>query len=61
MDLPNSDLQQREIYNPMLDLGDKYTVASGRIFLSGIRALVRLLMMQKKRDAAAHELLGIVA
>jgi indolepyruvate ferredoxin oxidoreductase len=53
MDLPNPDLQQRKIHNPMLTLDDKYTVESGRIFLSGIQALVRLPMMQRKRDAAA--------
>jgi indolepyruvate ferredoxin oxidoreductase len=53
MDLSNPNLRQREFYNPMLTLDDKYTVASGRIFLSGIQALVRLPMMQKKRDAAA--------
>jgi indolepyruvate ferredoxin oxidoreductase len=53
MDLPNPNLQQREIYDPMLGLDDKYTVESGRIFLSGIQALVRLPMMQNKRDAEA--------
>ena len=53
MDLPNTNLQQREIYDPMPSLDDKYTVESGRIFLSGVQALVRLLIMQKKRDAAA--------
>ena len=50
MDLPNSNLQQREIHDPMLGLDDKYTRESGRIYLSGIQALVRLPMMQKKRD-----------
>jgi len=34
-------------------LNDKYTVASGRIILSGTHALVRLPMMQKKIDAAS--------
>src|SRR5512132_3537523 len=53
MDLPNPNLQQREIYDPMLGLDDKYTVESGRIFLSGNQALARLPMMQKQRDAAA--------
>ncbi|HQZ02737.1 MAG TPA: indolepyruvate ferredoxin oxidoreductase family protein [Thauera sp.] len=33
---------------PSLD--DKYTAASGRVFLTGYQALVRLLMIQKERD-----------
>ncbi len=34
-------------------LDDKYTLQSGRIYLSGIQALVRLPMMQRLRDRAA--------
>src|SRR5436190_5348443 len=34
-------------------LDDKYTADSGRIYLSGVQALVRLPMMQRKRDQAA--------
>src|ERR1700752_4277089 len=34
-------------------LDDKYTLTSGKIFLSGIQALVRLPMMQRQRDLAA--------
>ena len=34
-------------------LDDKYTLASGRIYLSGIQALVRLPIMQVQRDRAA--------
>lgn len=34
-------------------LEDKYTVKRGRIYLSGIQALVRLPMMQRQRDLAA--------
>src|SRR5690606_25188327 len=34
-------------------LEDKYTVERGRIYLSGIQALVRLPMMQRQRDLAA--------
>src|SRR5579885_145544 len=34
-------------------LDDKYTVTSGRIYLTGTQALVRLPMMQRQRDAAA--------
>jgi indolepyruvate ferredoxin oxidoreductase len=34
-------------------LDDKYTLPSGRIYLSGVQALVRLAMVQRERDAAA--------
>src|ERR1700750_2346380 len=34
-------------------LDDKYTAASGRIYLSGTQALVRLMLMQRWRDEAA--------
>ena len=34
-------------------LEDKYVATSGRIYLSGIQALVRLALMQRLRDAAA--------
>ena len=34
-------------------LEDKYTQESGRIYLSGVQALVRLPMMQRERDRAA--------
>jgi indolepyruvate ferredoxin oxidoreductase len=34
-------------------LDDKYTVASGRVFLTGMQALVRLMMLQRERDAHA--------
>ena len=34
-------------------LDDKYTVGSGRVYLSGVQALVRLPMMQHERDLAA--------
>jgi len=34
-------------------LEDKYSLQSGRIYLSGIQALVRLPMMQRERDRAA--------
>jgi indolepyruvate ferredoxin oxidoreductase len=36
-----------------VSLDDKYTATSGKIFLSGIQALVRLPMMQKLRDEKA--------
>ncbi|HEU4922170.1 MAG TPA: indolepyruvate ferredoxin oxidoreductase family protein, partial [Burkholderiales bacterium] len=34
-------------------LEDKYTVASGRVFLTGMQALIRLMMLQRERDARA--------
>ena len=36
-----------------ITLDDKYEADRGRIFLSGTQALVRLLLVQKRRDAAA--------
>ncbi len=34
-------------------LDDKYELASGRAYMTGVQALVRLLMMQRQRDATA--------
>ena len=36
-----------------VDLDDKYTLDEGRIFLTGVQALVRLPLIQKRRDRAA--------
>jgi indolepyruvate ferredoxin oxidoreductase len=36
-----------------VSLDDKYTARTGRVFLSGIQALVRLPLIQRERDAAA--------
>ncbi len=36
-----------------VDLDDKYELESGRVFLTGTQALVRLPMMQRQRDKAA--------
>ena len=38
---------------PTVSLDDKYTATSGRIYLNGIQALVRLMLVQRWRDAAA--------
>ena len=35
-----------------VSLAEKYTLRSGRIYLSGIQALVRLPLMQRQRDRA---------
>ncbi len=43
-------------------LDDKYTLESGRIFLTGSQALVRLPMMQRQRDlAAGHNTAGFIS
>ena len=36
-----------------ISLDDKYNLASGRVYLTGTQALVRLAMMQRERDLAA--------
>ena len=36
-----------------ISLEDKYTLVSGRVYLTGTQALVRLAMMQRDRDLAA--------
>ena len=38
---------------PTVTLDDKYSVAAGRVYLTGTQALVRLPMLQRARDAAA--------
>ena len=38
---------------PSVSLDDKYTARSGRIYLSGVQALVRLMLVQRWRDQAA--------
>ena len=38
---------------PAVSLDDKYALESGRVFLTGIQALVRLPIMQRQRDVAA--------
>ncbi|MGI9490707.1 MAG: indolepyruvate ferredoxin oxidoreductase family protein [Geminicoccaceae bacterium] len=45
-----------------VELDDKYTKADGRIYLTGIQALVRLPMMQRARDlAAGHNTAGYIS
>src|SRR5438552_10278328 len=34
-------------------LDDKYTLERGRVFLTGTQALIRLMMLQRERDARA--------
>jgi len=51
MNAPLPDAVRQALERATLD--DKYTLASGRAFMSGIQALVRLPMLQRARDAAA--------
>jgi len=39
--------------NATVTLDDKYTLPKGRVYMTGTQALVRLLLAQKQRDAAA--------
>ena len=36
-------------------LDDKYTLESGRVFMNGMQALVRLPMIQRQRDLAGED------
>ena len=45
-----------------VDLSDKYTKSTGRVFLNGTQALVRLMMMQSQRDQqAGHRTAGLIS
>ena len=45
-----------------VDLDDKYTRERGRVFLTGIQALVRLVLTQRRRDVAAgHDTAGYIS
>src|SRR6516162_5978537 len=45
--------EKKDLELAQVTLADKYTLRSGRIYLSGIQALVRLPLMQRQRDRAA--------
>ncbi len=49
MNAPLPDAVRKALESVTLD--DKYALESGRAFMSGVQALVRLPMLQKKRDA----------
>src|SRR5262249_48980485 len=54
--LSEEDLErgaERPMALAAVSLDDKYTLEQGRIYLSGIQALVRLPLMQRRRDLAA--------
>jgi indolepyruvate ferredoxin oxidoreductase len=45
-----------------VSLDDKFVLESGRVFLTGIQALVRLPLMQRRRDlAAGHDTAGYIS
>jgi indolepyruvate ferredoxin oxidoreductase len=47
--IPDSSLAALE----SVSLDDKYTLSEGRVFLTGTQAIVRLLLLQRQRDALA--------
>jgi indolepyruvate ferredoxin oxidoreductase len=49
MNAPLPESIRQALENVSLD--DKYKLQSGRAFMSGVQALVRLPMLQKQRDA----------
>ncbi|HEY9066778.1 MAG TPA: indolepyruvate ferredoxin oxidoreductase family protein [Burkholderiaceae bacterium] len=51
MNAPLPEAVRKALENVTLD--DKYALENGRAFMSGVQALVRLPMLQKKRDAYA--------
>ena len=50
MNAPLSSTSHAALATVTLD--DKYTQSEGRAFMSGVQALVRLPMLQQRRDAA---------
>ena len=55
-------MQQPVIELADVDLDDKYVRPRGRVFLTGIQALVRLVLTQRRRDlAAGHDTAGYVS
>ena len=55
-------MSQSTIELAHVDLDDKYTREHGRVFLTGIQALVRLVLTQRRRDVAAgHDTAGYVS
>ena len=51
MNAPLPESVRKALESATLD--DKYSLASGRAFMSGVQALVRLPMLQRQRDAGA--------
>ena len=42
------------VSGPSISLEDKYTATSGKVFMSGTQALVRLPIVQMRRDQQAE-------
>ncbi len=60
MNAPLPDAVRHPLANVSLD--DKWTLERGRIYLNGTQALVRLLMLQRQRDAlAGHHTAGFLS
>jgi len=60
MNAPLRDAPGRSLAQASLD--DKWTVERGRVYLNGTQALVRLLMLQRQRDAlAGHNTAGFLS
>ena len=51
MNAPLPEHLRQALANVTLD--DKYSLSTGRAFMSGVQALVRLPMLQQERDALA--------
>ena len=51
MNAPLPEAVRKALETATLD--DKYSLSSGRAFMSGVQALVRLPMLQRQRDALA--------
>ena len=56
MNAPLPEHLRQALANVTLD--DKYSLTSGRAFMSGVQALVRLPMLQQERDALASKKTG---
>ncbi len=58
----NAPLVMNDMNDAALTLDERYARESGRVLLSGTQALVRLLLMQRRRDAACgHNTAGFVS
>ena len=56
MNAPLPEAIRKALESASLD--DKYRLASGRAFMSGVQALVRLPMLQRQREIAIRQSLG---
>lgn len=62
MSMSQSTIELAPVDLAPVDLDDKYTRERGRVFLTGIQALVRLVLTQRRRDlAAGHHTAGYIS